>query len=402
MENYLKMLQDKQQDLNNRVLDKFKRDGSQLTDEEIFGYSLNDSDKELFEMFQSVANGEVVPGFHITNFLSTPQAKVLIPRVIIGTARKAADPIYLASKYFKKVRLKSGNSIEFPTFGVMRAYDVVEGAEIPEQSIDWNTYTNSTINVGKVGVRVQYTDEIIKDTEFDIVGMLTAEAGRAMARHKEQKAFTEFIKHGHIVFDNEYARVNANNPDPALAKMAKDAGTTGVDYDNNLNGTMSLEDYLDLCIALHNNGYTPSETVMHSLAFPAFVKNGLTGALTAASDQHAKVKNPNGSWTIGPGAMMGKLPFAMTVSLSPFAPFNKTTKTFDMIVVDKDNVGYQVVKEEIKTDNFRDPARDLNNVKLIERYGFGVKDQGFAVCVARNISMAKSYPLPQRVSVMNK
>ena len=63
----------------------------------------------------------------------------------------------------------------------MRAYDVSEGQEIPAQNVDWNLYTDSRINVGKVGLRIQYTDEIIEETEFDIIGTLTSEAGKLFA-----------------------------------------------------------------------------------------------------------------------------------------------------------------------------------------------------------------------------
>jgi hypothetical protein len=40
-----------------------------------------------------------------------------------------------------------------------------------------------------------------------------------------------------------------------------------------------------------------------------------------------------------------------------------------MFCVDRNNVGVQIVKDKIKTDSFVDPARDITNIKLIERYG---------------------------------
>ena len=82
----------------------------------------------------------------------------------------------------------------FPQIGVMRAHDVAEGQEIPEESIDWNLAKNSLIHVGKVGVRVQYTDELQQDVEFEFLSILVQEAGRAMARLKEQKAFDEWLR----------------------------------------------------------------------------------------------------------------------------------------------------------------------------------------------------------------
>lgn len=173
-----------------------------------------------------------------------------------------------------------------------------------------------------------------------------------------------------------------------------------MDFSGNYNGTMSLEDYLDVVIACYNNGYTPTNTIMHCLAFPAFIKNGLTGALTAVEERNAKYESVSKSFTIGPEAIGGKLPFGLNVDLSPFAYIDRENKLFDMTVVDKDNVGWLIEKKGLTTEGFRDPARDLNNLKMIEKYGFGTKDQGRAVCSAKNISMCKSYPRPQRVQVL--
>lgn len=393
MKDFLDKIKNSKQELNERIENKLKN--NQLLDEdEIDAYELTDRDKEMSDIFNRVVKGESVPGFDLKDFLATPSAKVLIPKIVIGAARKAADPIYLASKFYKKVKIKSGQVIQFPSFGVIRAYDVAEGGEIPAENLDWQLHSSSLINVGKAGVRIQYTDEIIKETEFDIVAMLTSEAGRAMARHKEQKAFVEFMKHGYTVFDNELY-----NKDKELYA---DAATTGVDYDNNLNGTMSLEDFLDLAIAVDNNGYVPTDVVMHNLAFPAFIKNGLTGSLTALNEKNAKVDDVSRKFVLGPEAIAGKLPFGLTVNLSPFAPVNRALKTFDMIVLDRNNVGTMIVKDELKTEDFRDPARDLNNIKFVERYGFGTKDEGRAVCYAKNISMSKSYPAPFRVLNISK
>lgn len=383
----LEKIKKEQQVITDSVEAKFTANG-ELTDAEIENFELNDETTELMGHFKKVLDGERVPGFDIRDFLATPQAKVLIPRIIIGAARKSAEPLYMASKFFKTIRLKNGQAILFPSFGVMRAYDVGEGQEIPQETIDWQTHQDNMISVKKSGVRVQYTDEVLRDTEFDIVGMMISEAGRAMARHKEQKAFKEWQKHSWVVFDNKLAQ-----SDPVLYK---DAATTGVDFNNALNGTMSMDDYLDLVLAMHNNGYYPTDVIMHPLAFGSFIKNGMTGVLSAPYDREAKRDMP-GSVKIGPEAMQGKLPFGLTTQLSPFAPIDRVNKTFDMFVVDKNNVGVQIVKDDIKTEEFRDPSRDITNVKLIERYGFGTHDEGRAICSARNISLAKGYPTPERV-----
>ena len=363
--------------------------GEILNDADLKAYKLTAEDEAMLEILDRVQSGQNVPGFDINDFLASPQAKVLIPKVIIGQARKSADPIYLASNFFKKISLKNGQAVMFPEFGVMRAYDVAEGQEVPQESIDWQVNTNNMIKVGKSGLRIQYSEELFKDTEFDIVSMLVSEAGRAMARHKEQKAFTDWLAHSWTVFDND---LRAKDP----VKYAA-AGTTGLDFQGNYNNTLSIDDYLDLVIACYNNGYTPSDLVLHPLAWSAFAKNGLTGGITAPFDRESKRELPNGSFKIGPESIQGRLPFAFNVNLSPFAPIDKKNKTFDMFCVDRNNVGVQIVRDEIKTDSFVDPARDITNIKLIERYGFGVFNQGRAICSAKNISMAKSFPTPERV-----
>ena len=371
-------------------LQKKLENGQNLTDAELEQYQLTEDDTKVFKAFGDVLDGKSVPGFNFKDFLASPSAKVLIPRVIIGTMRTAADPVYLASKFYKKIRLKNGQAVMFPSIGVMRAHDVAEGQEIPEETVDWQLHKNSLIHVGKSGVRIQYSDELQSDLEFDLISVLLQEAGRAMARLKEQKAFDEWLRHGWTVFDNN------------LRGKLPEAGTTGLDFEGNLNDTMSIDDLLDIIIAVYNNEYTPTDLIMHPLVWTVFARNGLTGSLTAPFDRETKREMPNAQFKLGPESIQGRLPFSFNVNLSPFAPIDRAAKTFDMFCVDANNVGVQIVKDELKTEEFRDPSRDLNNVKVIERYGFGTYNEGRAICSAKNISMARSYATPERTIILNK
>ena len=374
---------------NNEAIQKSIQDklekGMSLTDADIENYELTDEGAQLFDAFNKTLEDKNVTGFTFKDFLASPSAKVLIPKVIIGTMRTSAEPIYLASKFYKKIRLKNGQAVMFPSIGVMRAHDVAEGQEIPEETVDWQLHKNSLISVGKSGVRIQYTDELQNDLEFDLISVLMQEAGRAMARHKEQKAFDEWLRHGWTVFDNN------------LRSQIPEAGTTGLDFNGNYNDTMSIDDLLDIIIAVYNNEYTPTDLIMHPLVWTCFARNGLTGSLTAPFDKDIKRESPNAQFKLGPDSIQGRLPFGFNVNLSPFAPIDRGAKTFDLFCVDANNVGVEIVKDELKTENFRDPARDLNNVKVFERYGFGTYNEGRAICSAKNISMEKSYATPERV-----
>lgn len=389
----LESIKEYEKNIQDNVQAKLSK-GDILTDSDLRAYKLTDEDVQMMEVLKRVADGEDVAGFNLTDFLASPQAKILIPTVVIKQARTAADPVYLASNFFKKIRLKNGQAVMFPDFGVMRAYDVAEGQEIPQESIDWQINTNGLIKVGKSGLRIQYSEELLKDCEFDIVGMLVSEAGRAMARHKEQKAFTEWLSHGWTVMDN-----NLRKLDPV--KYAE-AGTTGLDYQGNLNDTMSIDDYLDIILAVYNNGFQCTDLVMHPLAWLPFAKNGFTGALTAPYERETKRELPTSNFKIGPESIQGRLPFSFNVNLSQFAPIDKKAKTFDLFAVDRNNVGVLIQKDDIKTDQFNDPSRDIFNIKFVERFGFGVNHEGRAICSAKNISMAKSFATPERVIVMDK
>lgn len=385
-------LKQKKEAIQKSIQDKLDN-GKPLTNEDINNYEWREEDKEVVDEFNNMVAGKP-SSLVLKDFLASPQAKILIPRVVVGSMRKAADPIYLASQFFKKIRLKSGAAIMFPSIGVMRAYDVAEGQEIPQETLDWQLHKGGLISTGKSGVRIQFTDDLIKECEFDIVGMMLSEAGRAMARHKEQKAFTEWKSHGWKVFDNELRR-----RDPV--KYAE-AGTTGVDFYNNLNDTMSVDDLLDLIIAVYNNEYTPTDLVIHPLAWTAFARNGLTGGLTSARDRDTKTESPNATFRLGPESIQGRIPFGFNINLSPFCPIDKVNKTFDIYCVDRNNVGVEIVKSDLKTDEFNDLSRDINNIKVTEAYGFGLFNKGKAICSAQNISMARTYAAPERAILINK
>lgn len=364
-------------------LRKKMENGSQLSESEIRQLELNEQEIALVGDFKKMMEGDLVENsVKLSEFLATPSAQILIPRVIIGTMREAAEPMYIGTKMLTKIRLKGpGQSMIFPSIGPMRAYDVAEGQEIPQETIDWQTHETPEIRVGKSGLRLQFSEEMVNESQWDVISMMIKQAGRAMARHKELKAFHQFQKHGHTVFDNA---IRAEKPE---------AGTTGLDRLGNFNDTFAAEDFLDLIIAVMANEYTVTDVLMHPLTWTVFAKNELMGSLLSSpyTNYPAKGNNPS-NMKLGPDSIQGRIPFSLQVQLSPFIPLDKKSRRFDVYAVDRNNIGVLLVKDDIKTDEFKDPSRDIRNVKMIERYGFGIQNEGKAIAVARNISMDKSYP----------
>lgn len=353
----------------------------QLSESEIASLELNEKEVGLLGDIKKMSEGDLVENpTRLNEFLATPSAQILIPRVVIGTMREAAEPLYIATKMLTKVRLKAGQSMIFPSIGPMRAYDVAEGQEIPQETIDWQTHETPEIRVNKSGLRLQFSEEMITDSSWDIISMMIKQAGRAMARHKEQKAFHQFRKHGHTVFDN---MLRAQDPR---------AGTTGLGKDGNHNDTFSAEDFLDLIMALMANEYTATDVLMHPLVWTVFAKNELMGSLLSAPYMNYPSKGAPTNLKLGPDSIQGRIPFSLNVQLSPFIELNKETRRFDLYAVDRNNIGVLLVKDDMKTEEFNDPSRDIRNMKMVERYGFGIMNQGKAIAVAKNISMEKSYP----------
>jgi len=358
--------------------------------EELQNYKLSNEEIELIERVEAAMRGEEVANIPtILEFTALPSAQILIPKVVVGAVRRAAEPVYIGTKLLKTVRTKnSGQMYIFPAIGPVRAYDVAEGQEIPAESVDWATYEGALeVRIGKSGVRVQVTRELIEDSMWDIVAMMLEEAGRALARHKEQKVFRAFSTHGWTVFDNSLGDSNAK--------------TTGLDKDGTHNGTMSVEDFLDLIIAVIANEFTPTTVLLHPLTWSAFAKSELAGMLTFGAQMYIGGPDmPKSTPVIGPAAFQGRIPYGLEVMLSPFIPFDKEGKKFDMYCVDRDNVGILLVREDIRTQEFDNPARDIHDIKLTERYGIGILHKGRAIAVAKNIALDASWPEPLRIKTV--
>ncbi|AOQ24698.1 hypothetical protein MTAT_20430 [Moorella thermoacetica] len=312
--------------------------------------------------------------------LSTTDASILIPQVITGVMREAAEPVYIGTKFLQPVRLIGGRSIIIPAVGEMRAHDIPEGAPYPEESIDFELLEGSgEVRVGKTGLIVRVTDEMVNDSQWDVIGILLRKAGRAMARLKEEKAFNAFSRHGHLVFDNN------------LRQQYPNAGTTGRDFKGKFNNTMSVEDFIDMFVAVMANGYVPTDVIMHPLCWMIFAKNQVIGSLAMG----AFGAEPS-QMALKPEAVQGRLPFPITINFSPFVPFDRFNRVFDMYVVDRNEVGILLVKDDLGTEEWTDPERDIHAIKVRERYGIGVLNEGKAIAVARNIRFAVSYDIPER------
>lgn len=323
--------------------------------------------------------------------LSTPDLSQFLQTTIIDVIKDTAEPMYIATKMFRPVRITEGRSILFPAMSDIKASEVPEMGVYPQETVDVNWKESTTeVSVKKVGLIVRVTDEMVSDSQWDVIGVMLQKAGRAMARYKEEWCFREFTRHGHCIKDPIKA-LDPSDPDNALLAVH------GLGEDYQPNDTLSVEDFIDLMIGNIANGYTTTDILMHPLVWPIFAKNPLLDRMTVAA-----FGGQNNTVSITPDQVQGKLPFAVNVTLSPFIPFSLAEKRFDMYVLDRNEIGIMLVKEDISTEQWDNPERDIRALKIKERYAPGILNNGRAISVAKNIAYAQTYKKPEVIRMINE
>lgn len=363
---------------------------------------------KLYEHFTRGSKLKKESRMTFTEALTTNDANILLPKVIEVVMLEAAEPVYLASQFFREVQLNEGRSMEFIHFGAIRAFEIPEAGEYPEQNLDIARTggLTSEVKVKKYGLKVAITDEMVEDSQWDVVGMHLEAAGRAMARLKEENIFKEFARHGHIVFDADVGgafgtydaegtfteSVDGTSFQPNSSGLAP----TGRGFDGHFNGTLAAQDFIDLCTSIMASGFTPTDVIMHPLCYSLFRNNDALYGLMGAPAFSGNAMNKTIDLKV-PEAGKYNVPVSgITVHFSPYVPFDQVNKKFDFFVIDRNNVGVLLTKDRMSTEQFRDPTRDIKNLKVRERYGVGVLNGGLGIAVAKNIRFAKTWPMPQR------
>lgn len=346
--------------------------------------------------------------FSIKETIMTTDVVDLVPRIIESKMIEAEDTQSVISPFFTKVQAGNTNgTVVVPIIGELQAHEVAEGGAYNDEAVEINTLEYNSIEVRpkKIGLKVTLSEEVIMDSYWDIMEANLSRIGGAMARYKDEWCAREFSEHGHIVFDN------------ALAAQNPDAATTGLGEDSLPNNTLSVEDFMSMCLALMANDKTPTDVIMHPLCWLVFARNAMVGQGLTFGAMGAMNVNPFGT-TQGTGGFAGlsnnmgpqqfvlnesqarfNLPMPINVILSPRVKFDKQNKTFDMYVIDRNNIGAIVQREDLSVEKWTNPEIDVRIIKAKERYGIGIMDNGKGIAVAKNISAMPSFPRPTVVRV---
>lgn len=362
------------------------------------------------ELYARHKNGErIPPGERISlrEALTSKDLSVLVQQTVVDQMRDSAEPLYVGSRFLNRVRLTEGRSIIFPSMGAIRAHEIPEGSPYPEESPEVQLHEAQVeVKVQKYGLVVSVTQEMLDEAQWDVMGVLFKKAGEAMGRIQEERIFLEFSRHGHVVKDGDFvanAELDANQEVQWQAGFVPPPGVdtgivpTGRNFQGELNGTLSVEDTFDMFLNLYANEYIATDAVLHPLVWPMVAKNEVLSTLPIGAFGGRGENNEPNTLTITPEQVQGRLPLSLQITLTPFARLNWAEKNFDMYVVARGSVGALVVKDDLGFEQWIDPNVEVHRVKVRARWGIGIFDQGKAISLAKNIKLAKSYPLPGRV-----
>lgn len=350
----------------------------------------------------------------VKDALSVPNAPLLMPKVISNIVREAIEPMLVGTSLLQRIGYKYGQTITLPATGALQAADIPEGGEYPEVSMDQGGAT-VTANIGKSGLAVKITEEMIRYSQFDIIGMHLRQAGWALGRHKEEKIFNLIRNEGTIVFDNLK---------PAQSMLGVLHGRS---LDGSGNGSISADDVFDTYAHIIAQGFIPDTLLMHPLTWTMFMKdatlrhfvnNSGTGtyfATTTGNPISNAWGNANqggqgpsaGQSIVEPGTPSGLAPSGtpqyhpnnltsapvmpsyfgggFRIIVSPYVPFDAVHRLTDIYMADSRNLGLLIVDEEVGTEEFNDPSVDIRKIKVRERYALAILNEGHGVGVMRNV-----------------
>jgi len=177
-----------------------------------------------------------------------------------------------------------------------------------------------------------------------------------------------------------------------------------------------MDDIVNTIMYLMDKGFDGDTLIMHPLAYPIFAFNGTlrsffystagargsfvqypstSGGQPGDLSKYGKTVDLAGRNITGidlPSGIIGK---PIKLILSPYVPYNTSTKYTDLIIADSSKLGYLVVEQEPTTEDFRDPDRDIRHLKISERYAVAPKYNGEGIAVIKDVKNVRTFdPAP--------
>lgn len=387
------------------------------------GKSANNA-KYFAEMWRNngkTADGDHVPWDSVAETLITKDLTTAGEvRSLLSTAsemimKEPLEPILAITGLFTPVRAKGlTTQLIMGAIGAVEAGEYGESGTPPEVSFDIGGGMQ-VATVGKSGIQAAFTDEALRYSTWDLMGMHMRMLGAAMARHTEKRAIDYLRSLGNVIMDN-------SAPSESLLGTCSGRDITGA-----ANGSLSMEDIMDLYNHAAETGYPPNVMIMHPALYFIWMRdpvlrhlflngnggvfwagyNGQVAPLPAWSNGAIGARGLSfGFEAIPAGAQSGEeatpstgmsnransspivpsyLGLPLDIIVSPLLPYDAATKSADIIFATRGMIGTRYIDEDIKKVEWRDPDREITKVRFMQRDSFAVILQGAGVQLIRNV-----------------
>jgi HK97 family phage major capsid protein len=334
---------------------------------------------------------------------------LLIPRVISSIVRDAIYPNFVVTPLLQRVNYTAGSQVVFPAWGgVGSAAYIPEGGEYPERSMELAGQVTATI--GKYGLAVKCTDEMVRYSQFDVMAAHFRHAVKELAMLKERQAVDLMLNNGRVIMDNTGTGYRS---------------TTGRGWAGDYNGTITLDDIFYLYGDMVNNGFVPDTLFMHPFAWKIFANEGISRALGFVNGNISSIwAGPQGSpgnapqWRVGSNGLLNgttvdspsqlattftnvpaAFPHPFRIVVTPYMTFDSTTQRTTLAFAQLSELGLLIVDEDVVTEEWDDPARDIMKVKFRERYAMATLNNGYGIGLVKDVSLARSFDFTDKIGL---
>lgn len=352
--------------------------------------------------------------------LALENASIVIPHVMSQFVKEGTEPMLVGTRLLQRIQYEPGLQIQFPAIGALYAEDVAPGQSLPEITPDLGGQATNEIKVGKSGLAIKLFDDMMRFSQYDLVGFWLRLAGNALARHKEQKIFEFINSMGTVVFDNT-TRTNG-----LTGKYTGGRTNTGT-----LNGSITMDDIMEMYTTGLNQGFIMDTILIHPLSWLMWLRDPVLRAFqlqygggawwnTWQGDPKGKDElasfSPLGEGsgrsdnqpsdatdapTATPIADLDQnidarpsppsyLGLSFNIIVSPFVPFNVTNNTADLMMFNSQNLGALIVDRDPRVQEWKDPLLDMTKLQISETYGLAIYNEGQAIVVAKDVKITRN------------
>lgn len=338
----------------------------------------------------------------------------LLPRVISNIVREPMEPLMVLKDLFTPVRFDSPlQSILVTAISTVGAgpLDMTEGDPYPE--ITSPEYAGAvTATMGQVGISARISESMRKYSQYDLMAMHLRACGVALARWKEKKAANNLLAWGETFRDNSDASVALH--------------TTGRARDGRFNGSLCLQDLHNGYADFMADGFIPNTLIVHPMFWTVMASDpvmrnwayalgpkqlwqrhqGDVGAVQAWSGagqtnglmHNTFMHDPTQIQTTMTPLPPGLFPYPLNMIVSPYIPYDPTTNTTTVVMCDRSEVGLLCINEEPNTAEWRNPETEIEKVRIRERYGFAVMNEGKAIRYFKNVILTRAFDYEDKMT----